>query len=415
MRSIIRNLSLTATNACTLTLSASVTNLNATALATTSRTQTGTVHTSYGGKTVFTDSTGTTGGSWLNLDSCSSYNDLNIANCPSLMFTSPLNVTLSNLLANQSHTPTATFTIPIVKSFTTGDKIVITAPHGGLVGSASIANTLNNDITQNDTKIVKFSSIANDQKTNTMTLVLNVENNATITTGGQLKFAIDNIANPNTAGTYAYKYKLTNATSQVIQEGTFNPVTLIPIGNSRTTVRVLDRSNNNPVANVKVVFTSPNIGAQTITTDGSGNAIFDLLPDTGMHIDAYINGDSVPSSYLPTWTNTVFDLPASASTPTNTVYLDPANFTTNITLTHSGIGTGGTSKVELYAAGQNGWISKPVTLSATGTTNTLAGAGDYNIGVGKYFDFQSRDRHSLRISADTIGKSRTGLATPSLH
>ncbi len=418
LNSTISNLSLPPAATCVLTLTTSITNLNNTAVATTSRTQTGTVHDPYGGKTFLTTSTGTTGGAWLNLDNCSTYNDLTLANCPSFIFNNPLNVTFSDFIANQSHASTAIFTIPVVKSFTTGDKIVITAPSGGfLVGSATINNVLNNNITSGNNQVVKFSSIIGSELTRTMTLTLNVANNATVT-AGQLQFAIDNILNPNIPGTYKFQYKLTNTSNVTIQEGVFNSVSFTAMGSSSAIVRVLDRSNNNPIANVKVMFTAPNIGTQAKTTDGAGLANFASIPDTGMHIEAYILGDSVPGNYLPSWTNTAFDLPASITTLTNTLYLDPANFTVNVTLQHSGIGAAGTSKVDVYASGQNGWISKTVTLSATGTTNVTlkTGAGDYNIGVGPYFDSESggTDKIAFAPPVTQSVKLATGLASPSV-
>lgn len=418
LRSNIGNLTLTSGAACDLTLSPSITNINNTAVAITSRIQTGTVHAPYSGKGFLTSAASTTAGSWLDLDNCSSYTDLNLANCPSFIFNNPLNIAFSDLVANESHTSTAIFTIPVVKSFTTGYKLVITAPYGGsLIGSATANNVLNNDITP-DIQVVNFSSITNNETQKTMTLVLNVANNATISTGSQLKFAIDNISNPNVAGTYKFEYKLTDANNITLQQGVFNSITFASTGASTANIVVRDRSNNNAIANVKVVFTAPNIGTTTLTTDGTGTASFASLPDTGMHIEAYILGDSVPATYLPSWTNTSFDLPAGSYTSTKTLYLDPANFTINATIQHSGIGTNGATKVDAFASGQNGWISRLVTLSATGTTNVTlrTGAGDYNVGVGQHFDLQSSgtDNIAFVLPATQSVKVGTGLPTPSV-
>lgn len=377
---------------CTLTLSTNLKATNNVSVALADRTLIATVEAhSYG-----TDYYSAVEGDWFQVDE--GYE--NMYDMPSVQFWNPMNAWPDSAIAGMTTTYTIEF--PLTQALQDGNTVEVIWPTGFDMDSVTFPGDdySNQDINGWTDGTPTFSVISNNVSTRTTTLTLDTDA-AIGTNGDQLFFRLATVGNSSTAssvdngGGYTVQIKTKDANGGVIEGPlTLSPFTLNEPGAGVATVQVLDEDTDQPIQNVVLSFYSYTFGQLELTTDINGEAEVTGIPvnSWGTDVSIWMDGNQAPDGYIPNWGSLYFYLTDGTPTATGTLYLNPADFTVTGTIAHPGIGTDGTSKVNVWASGPANWSQKTVTLDADGSTTYTVPIGDpgyYNVGVDKFYDYQS--------------------------
>lgn len=379
---------LTEGNSCTVTLSQDIQATNNMSLAEASLIQTGAVAQVTSGTDYYTDFAASDDGAWYHAsgDLANYYN-------PTTVWS---DVRIAGLSSNFH------FNFPITQPLSTGDTIDITFPVGFDISAATLNDDWgslfwdNRDINSWADQTVALSAISDNQATRTVSVTLSIDGDGTIgESGDQLSLTLGNITNSDVPSTdYVLNFTTKSAEGQTIEGPTdFDPIEVSEAGAGSVTVQVVDAVTEDPIAiegGISVVFNNWAIGNVTVQTNGQGEATVTGIPidDWGTQVYAWIDGSRPINGYLPNWSGANFSLTTEVTTQTQTIALTPANLRISGTITHTGIGTDGVTKVNLWASGPS-WTNTAVTLDADGSTNytlQLGDAGWYTVGVDKYWD-----------------------------
>jgi len=413
---------LTADQSCTLTINSNVKAINNIALAEASRTQTGEVHTFFGGDNYYKADTftGNQDFQWFEFDS-DTYDTQNMSKDKNLMFFNPMNFSPGNRVAGE--TTKAYIEFFVTKEVENSEKLEFTFPNGfGLDNVVVDSNDpLNKNLVQWDPitydgedyfggKVTVSNTVIDKvQRTVRFTLKVDYDNdgvgdaNAKFgTKGAQIKLSIAGLVNPATAASYDSTndkggYEITVKTldsADKDNEGPFYfPAYNVSEGGDGSVTLTIQDESEDGISGVKVFCDSWTVGFNEFTTNGSGQIIFSNIPinDWGTDVNCWLDGMNVPNGYLPTWESRNFHLTEEVPTASDSITLQSADNQINVVINHSGI-TDGTTKVDVGCGNMNGWYSKSITLEADGGTNAtvyVGETGNYNCSVNKNFNSES--------------------------
>ena len=329
---------------------------------------------------------------------------------------------------------------PTTQALATGGKIVLTFPSSFDISDAMLATdsneklyffnqdingsgaTLTSGSTFNPSGKVQISAVLANNQTKTITLTLAVSdgNGCTLSSAGAfnanctdnntssttmpydfLDFELSGIKNgeaasidweENTGG-----YQVEIATKNVAGKTLEGPIKSMRFdikkaGSGSISGKVTATDGTTSVLGARVFLDSPLAGHLETTSDASGNYSFTQLPlaTTTNAWDGwyYVWVEAPQDSDYFGGQGVEVQLNSSNTTSTgNNVKLSSASNTITFTITHTGNTLDG-QDVSIWAAGNNGWKEKKVTLDADGSTNTTmkVSAGMWDFGVMPYME-----------------------------